>query len=145
MNYLIDEQDLPLIQGKVWCVSTLGYIVARCKETESTVYMHRLIMGNPEGKCIDHINGNKADNRRCNLRLCDKAQNLRNMPKRIGKYTSLYKGVHFDKNRSKWKAEITFEYKNIHLGRFNSQIEAAKAYNSAALRLFGEFAKLNEI
>jgi len=145
MKYLIDEQDLPIIEGKKWCISSLGYVVAKCNESNKVVYMHRLIMGKPESKCVDHINGDKTDNRRCNLRLCNKGQNLRNTPKRVGEYTSEYKGVHFDKSRKKWKAEITVDYKNKYLGRFDTPIEAAIAYNHAALIYFGEFAQLNKL
>ena len=145
MKYLIDEQDFPLIQGKTWCISALGYVVARCKETKKVIYMHRLIMGNPQGKCIDHINGDKHDNRRCNLRICSKGENIRNGRKRIGDFTSKYKGVFFDKRRNSWRSEITVNYKNKYLGRFFSEEDAAKAYNTAAINFFGEFAKLNVI
>ena len=106
------------------------------------IYMHRLIMDASKGIYIDHINGNGLDNRRCNLRICTNQQNHRNKSKNFG--NSLYKGVAWHKKAKKWEAYIKYNKKN-HLGLFLTQEEAALAYNIAAKKYFGEFAKLNEI
>lgn len=95
---------------------------------------------------VDHINGNGLDNRRSNLRLATAFQNLANMA--IRPHTSQYKGVSYYKHRTsykKWVAEIRCNRKRVRLGAFESEIEAARAYNEAAKNLFGEFARLNPI
>ncbi len=108
---------------------------------------HRLIFLMSLGympKYVDHINGNKLDNRDTNLRECTAIQNCSN--RGTGKNnTSGYKGVTWDKSRNKWKASIKVNYKLRNLGRFISKRDAARAYNAAALELHGLFAKLNII
>jgi hypothetical protein len=105
------------------------------------VFMHRLIMNPPAGLVVDHINGNKQDNRRDNLRVCTAAQNARNKRKLGG--TSRFKGVFWDARSGKWVAAISCRGKKIHLGRFDNEVEAAQAYDRMAIRLFSEFAHLN--
>jgi len=106
--------------------------------------MHRFLMQPPPGMQIDHINGDGLDNRRCNLRLATNTQNRRN-GKAHSDGTSRFKGVCWDKFRGRWRADITFENRSIHLGRFHSETDAAIAYDAAARDLFGEFARLNQI
>lgn len=94
----------------------------------------------PENQ-IDHINGDKSDNRIHNLREATFIENLRNR----GKYknnTSGYKGVYFDKKRNSWFAKIFHEKKSIHLGTYNTPIEASKAYAVKAKELHGDFCNL---
>jgi hypothetical protein len=104
--------------------------------------MHREIMQAPPGKVVDHINGNRLDNRKCNLRLCTRRQNLRNAAKRPG-CQSQFKGVSFDRRHNRWFATIWFEGRSISLGSFLDEVEGARAYDRAALELFGEYAWLN--
>jgi hypothetical protein len=106
------------------------------------VSMHRQIMNFPEGLLVDHRNNNTLDNRRSNLRIATQSQNRQNRRKRENT-TSRYVGVSFDKQTNKWKVKIKTETKEIYLGRFSSEIEAAKAYDAAALKYHGEFARLN--
>ena len=105
--------------------------------------MHRVVADTPEGKDTDHKNGNRLDNRRENLRICTKSQNQHN--KGISKNnTSGYKGVH--QNRwGDWVSQIKLNHKQIYLGTFQTPIEAAIAYNEAALEYHGEFAYQNEV
>lgn len=106
--------------------------------------MHRLIMGvNDPMVHIDHKDGNGLNNQRDNLRICTKADNLRNRPKYVG--ASKYKGVCYKQSNKKWVAQISVNGKPTHLGYFNNQQDAAKAYNEAATKHHGEFALLNII
>ncbi len=104
--------------------------------------MHRLIINAPPGLFVDHIDHNGLNNRKSNLRLCTNAQNQQNSRPRSGG-TSKYKGVHWEKNRNKFRARITYNGKNIHLGMFENEIDAARAYDKAAKKFFKEFAYLN--
>jgi hypothetical protein len=105
------------------------------------VLMHRLIMNAPPGKVVDHINGNRQDNRRCNLRVCTQAENMRNTRKSCG--TSRFKGVSWNRKYRKWVVSIHRDGKDIWLGNFDDEIKAAQAYDKAARELFGPFARLN--
>ena len=105
------------------------------------VYMHRVILSAPDNKSVDHINGNKLDNRKSNLRLCEQSDNSANSGNRTGKY----KGVSWDKSRRKWIAFVCYQYKNINLGRFDNAEAAALAYNHVAKQLFGDEAPQNVV
>lgn len=113
-------------------------------EEKRQVALHREIMKAPKGAYVDHIDGNTMNCQRSNLRLCSNAENLRNRPKPRSRSKSPYKGVCFYKRDRVWVAQITKDRKFIYLGRFHDEVEAAMAYNEAALRLFGEFAYLNK-
>lgn len=110
-----------------------------------TIYMARVIMNAQPEERVDHKdNMATLNNQRENLRLCTNAQNNANRSK-WGGCSSMYKGVYWDKQNSKWRARITAPCRRIHLGLFNDEIEAARAYNEAATEHFGEFARLNAI
>lgn len=109
------------------------------------VKMHRIILGIDNPKiAVDHINGNSLDNRSINLRTCTWAQNLRNAKLKPSNKSG-YKGVCFSNKLNKFRATIKVNYKQISLGLFTCPIEAARAYNAAAILHHGEFARLNEI
>lgn len=91
---------------------------------------------------VDHINGNGLDNRKENLRICNNSQNHQNIPKRIGITSSKYKGV--TKRKNGWEANIAFNNKRKYLGNFKTEIEAAIAYNNAAIQFHKEFANINK-
>jgi len=93
---------------------------------------------------VDHKNSDSLDNRKSNLRICTMAQNNLNKSKRIIR-TSKYKGLCHNKRHNRWIAYITLNRKTYHLGYFDDEIEAAKAYNEKAKELHGEFARLNKI
>lgn len=98
---------------------------------------------NPIGKLqVDHINGDRLDNRRCNLRVATYQQNSMNQH-RTAISSSVYKGVSYRKDTNKFTAYITVNYKKINLGCFRSEQDAALAYDNAARVYFGEFANLN--
>jgi len=109
---------------------------------QKLIRMHRTICSTPDGMETDHINGDKLDNRRENLRICTRAENSRNKRKRAHN-TSGYKGVYWYKQDKKWEAQIEIEGKNIHLGYFEDLLNAARAYDAAAIKLHGSFARTN--
>jgi hypothetical protein len=141
VEVLFNEEDRELFESRSWYVSSHGYLVNKSKR-HGAVYFHRLVMGNPDGMLVDHVNRNTLDNRRENLRVCTKAENQRNH-KRNNRNSSGYSGVYFHNRNKNWCAQITYNYATKHLGSFISAEEAAKAYDVAAKKLHGEFATLN--
>lgn len=104
--------------------------------------MHRLIMDPPKGMEVDHKDGNTTNCQRSNLRVCTRQENVKNTSKRSHN-TSGYKGVSWFKPNKKWGVHIGFDKNKLFLGLFKDKIEAAKAYDEAARKYHGEFAKLN--
>lgn len=131
-----DESDRPLLEKYIWSVDRkTGY--ARAKVGKKNVSIHRLLMGLDHGdpRYVDHINGDKLDNRRGNLRICTSSQNSANM-KIDRANTSGFKGVSWHAAAGKWAAKIAQKY----LGLFESAQEAHEAYKRAADEIYGEFA-----
>jgi hypothetical protein len=95
------------------------------------IYLHRFIASAPKGLEVDHISGNKLDNRKNNLRICTRQQNAMNMKCHKDSSTG-YKCVSFDKRRKKYRVEICVNYKRIFVGRFDLLKEALKAYKAAS-------------
>jgi hypothetical protein len=110
---------------------------------EALIYLHQEVIEVPEGMVVDHINHDGMDNRRANLRAATYSQNLCHRKKRSGAKQSKYKGIYWRKKNRKWQAVITFDRKKIYLGYFRNEIDAAKAYDRAAMKYHGEFASLN--
>jgi hypothetical protein len=117
--------------------------LATSKGKGRLTYMHQEIIEVPKGMVVDHINHDGMDNRRANLRAATRAQNTRNRKKFAKSSGSKYKGIYWRKKTRKWEVMITFERKRIFLGCFRSEIDAAKAYDHAAIKYHGEFACLN--
>jgi len=142
---LVDDADLPIVSRHSWHLSHNGYAIRRerINGRKPVLYLHRAIMSADWDGDVDHINGDKLDNRRCNLRYVTRAQNNMNMRTRRG--SSRFKGVVWHKQDRRWWAVIKAEGKQRSLGTYATQEEAAAAYNVAAKRFFGDFARLNEI
>lgn len=139
---MIDEEDYNTFvkNGYKFNISSHGYLRLLRQENDkwSFNYAHRKILNTDSKQIVDHINGNKLDNRKENLRLVSPAENARN-----AKAVNGFKGVF--KSRNSWIAQITKNYKCYHLGSFKTEIEAAKAYNEKAKIMHGEYARLNVI
>jgi len=140
---IVDDIDYPVISKLYWyCTPKRVYT-----NIPYTISIGRLILGLKKGdkRQCDHINCDPFDNRRENIRICTLAQNNRNRKKYKGNYLSEYKGVSFYKRRKTkpWFAQIMVNGKNIYLGIFASEVEAACAYDKAARLHFGEFAQVN--
>lgn len=146
---LVDDEDFEKLNKHKWFFRKLGrnniYAITRISgEKQKEIFMHRLLLKCPSNLFGDHIDGNGLNNQKGNLRIATKQNNQANS--RIPKNnTSGYKGVRFRPDRNKFVARISFNDNTKHLGYFDTDIEAAKAYNQKALELFGEFANLNKI
>ena len=142
---LIDDQDYELVNQFNWVYldnGRRGYAINTYQRV--TRLMHRLILDAPSGVCVDHIDGDGLNNTRANLRLCSHAQNIRNQEIHRDN-SSGFKGVTWDSRNYMWKARIECDGKSHFLGLFIDVLDAAAAYNKAALALHGDFAKLNVI
>lgn len=145
---LVDDEDFEMLNQYQWyAIKTQKNIYAvRCiydKETESVRHlrMHRIIMGvTDRWDLIDHIDQNPLNNQKYNLRIATQRQNLLNS-KKFNK--TGYKGVNYKKDIGKFVAKIQAEGRVIYLGSYITAIEAAKAYDKAALKYFKEFACIN--
>lgn len=145
---IIDAEDFEKVSAHHWHLDDAGYARTNIWEggkKSAAPRMHRIILPGIETSLhIDHINGNRLDNRKENLRVATCSQNVMNRGKQANN-TRGYKGVIYDKSRGKWRAEITANKKSHYLGRFDTAEEAALAYNEAAKELHGEFAYFNEL
>ena len=138
-SFLIDASDLAKVSKHRWSIENSGYVHTTIGGKH--IRLHNYLMGKTS-LFVDHINGDRSDNRRSNLRLCTNKENIRNQ--RISKRnTSGYKGVSYDTNKGKYGASITVDGYGHFLGYFVDPKEAARAYDRAALKYFGEFARPN--
>lgn len=141
---LVSDEDASAFLLCNWLInSRSGYVVESTKIHDQE-FLHILIarrMGLDITQDIDHKDRNKLNCQRDNLRVATRSQNLANSRSK----GNLYKGVSYDARRNRFKAQIKVNYKAVFLGRFVKEEDAAKAYNVAALRYYGEFALLNEV
>lgn len=140
---IIDASDFEKVAGWKWsALERPGRSpYAFRQQNDRSIYLHRFILDAPAGMDVDHIDGDGANCRRSNLRLATHAQNQRNYTKCKKPTSSRFKGVF--KKRGIWAARIKHNRKTIFLGSFVVEEDAARAYDAAAKRLFGEFAKPN--
>lgn len=143
---LFDKEDYDLLSQYVFKIDTHGYVQCRKLNTKDKwIMVHRLIMNCPDDKEVDHVFGTKHDNRKSQLRICTHLQNQRNKSTKK-KYLGVYKNnFAVFGSISNYYAQIKINGKNKHVANCNTEIEAAIAYNKAALQYYGEFANLNII
>lgn len=141
---LVDDEYYDFLMLRKWNLSG-GYAATEIQERGiiRRIYMHRLINKTPDGLHTDHINGDKLDNRKANLRTATRSDNQANRGSPNIKKTSRYKGVGWKKRERRWVAKITKDGKKYELGYFKNEDDAAIAYNNKAMELFGEFAYKN--
>lgn len=149
---LIDAADLPLVAHRRWHAQAGKYTTyARYTDRDGkggnfVVHMHRLILGLERGdrRHVDHINHNGLDNRRSNLRIASRTENMANSTK--PRLKSPYRGVAFYPAKDgggKWQARIRWRGRQLNLGLYETPEEAAREYDLIAVKLYGEFATLN--
>ena len=135
-RFVIDTEMLYEVEKFSWCVGKTGYLVANIRNRVVKLQRYLLEVDDRE-IAVDHINGDRMDNRLCNLRKCTRRENSYNakvLPSQLG-----ITGVRRTEN-GKYRAEICHNFKNIYLGRFNTLEEAIKVRQEAELKYFGEFA-----
>lgn len=144
MFALIDEEDFELVSPYKWYTRQVERTHYANSKNGKLIIMHRLIMGITDPKVqLDHRNRNGLDNRKDNLRIATNSQNTCNRAPYKNR-SSLFKGVYFDKKANKWASQIRpIGMKTKHIGYFVNEIDAALAYNKAAIQYHGEFAYLN--
>ena len=146
---IVDDADYEAVAAFKWSF-TGRYACRHC--SGYAILMHRALLECPDDKEVDHINGDGLDNRRVNLRVCTRLENAKNRGK-SGHNTSGYCGVYFDQfgvtegrkfvRAKPWRAELNANKKRYRLGYFFSPVDAARAYDKAALEHHGAFARLN--
>ncbi len=142
---LVDDDDYELVNRHSWFHTAWGYagrtqmIDDGGKRRMTSLRLHRIIMKAPRGVEVDHINCDKLDNRKQNLRFVTKQQNIWNMPPKVTSTTGI-KGVGWYEKLSKYQARIPHNGKTVHLGYFTSWVDARDAYNAKARELRGEYA-----
>lgn len=146
---IVDDEDFHFLSNFKWCaVLSNGnfYALRRIKRSGkwTTIKMHTVLMKTPAGLVVDHVNGNSLDNRRVNMRLCSASDNNRNKKNAPGA-TSKYRGVHWANAAKKWKASISINNRCHYLGIYASEIDAARAYDAAAYKHYGNFSNLNGV
>ena len=141
---IVDDDDYEWLKKHSWAINEHGYAVLVISATiNSSMSMHRTIIKAHSGQIVDHVNGNKLDNRKENLRFCTTQQNQYNRGVNKNNKTG-YKGVH-NTPSGKFVALIKIDKKVKSLGTYPTAIEAAKVYNKYAIKYHGDFARLNNI
>lgn len=143
---LVDDDATWVLQHR-WYEMSRGkyssYVMRSEYGTKRTVYLHREVLERSGEDLtewhVDHINGDSLDNRLVNLRRANRSQNLSNSDVTVG--SSIYKGVCWDKRKGKWMGRLGHKF----LGYFLTEVEAARAYDTTALRVRGRFARINGV
>lgn len=144
---IVDAEDTSLVMSRKWRFrrsggnkAALSYVTANtdCEQ----LFLHRLILCAERGQVVDHINGNRLDNRKSNLRFASHTENMRNRAKHRDGILSRFKGVSRFKN-GKWRALIRDGSRQRYLGSFTNEVEAAYAYDMASLEIHRDFGRRN--
>jgi hypothetical protein len=146
---LVDDEDLLKVSGYRWRLNKNGYVITTLSGRR-TVYLHRVVLGSKPGEKTDHRHHDKLDNRQAQFRECNQLQNMDNARTQTRPKSSVFKGVCWHTQRSKWlactKQTVNGKKRSVYLGVFTDEVSAARACNAAALEYFGpEFALLNPV
>lgn len=146
-NAFVDDEDFEYLKQFRWHAKDkrgVFYAAGRIRVNGKQVlaYMHRVVLKAEAGQFVDHKDGNPLNNQKSNLRFCTRSENMMNRRRRC-KGASKYKGVCFNKEAKKWAASLSINNKNIFLGYFLKEDDAAQAYDRKAKELYGDFANLN--
>jgi len=146
-HVLIDEETFNKISGRRLCCLKTGYVMLWNKEINKPEYFHRWLMGLEKGdkRVVDHIDRNYLNCCMSNLRLVSIEENMQNRSKTTTKTTSKFKGVWKNAKEKKWRAVIKKNGIVYQLGSFQTEEEAAEAYNKKAVELNHGYALLNII
>ena len=141
----VDDEDYEFLMQWNWSYHKGRYTgYAERRENRIDIKMHRFIMNAKVGQIIDHIDGNGLNNQKSNLRFCTHGQNQMNRKSSgVSKYLGVHKGYRRNRINTFWLSQIVVNKNKIYLGSFYSEEEAALAYNNAAKKYHGEFARLN--
>ncbi len=142
----VSPEDFDYLIKFKWYLKSNGYACRSTRKKNKNIkyLMHRVLMEPSNGVFIDHIDRDKLNNTRENLRFATHSQNNQNKQKRKNS-TSKFIGVSFRRDKKLWRARICIDKINISLGYFKIEAEAARAYNNKAIQLYGEKAKLNPL
>jgi hypothetical protein len=149
---IVVDKEFAWLKRLSWCLNSGGYAITnridrhkpKGKKCIGQTLLHHYILPkkyNSQGLFVDHINGNIMDNRKCNLRYATPLQSAQNRGANSGRK---YKGA-VKNSKGKFISHITANYKGYHLGIYDTEQEAAQAYNEAASKYYGEYARLNEV
>jgi hypothetical protein len=142
---LLDAADRANFGRHAWRLGSNGYAVRSetTGGTKRTIYLHREVAGTPPGVLTDHVNGNRLDNRRANLRVATRGENnanSRDRPRRSG-----FRGVYWHRQAGRWVSQISVDGRLRHLGLFDDPEDAAMAYDLAAREAWGPYARTNSL
>ncbi len=145
-SFIVDAANFDEVSCRYWQLGKRGYPVFRTSRKSEggarNITLHRLLMGAAAGYDVDHISGDKSDNRRCNLRLCTHQQNMFNQNLRNTNSTG-YTGVSYSKAMRKFESYIHKDGRKMCIGYFDDPLEAAKARDRTAKVLYGVYARMN--
>lgn len=133
---IVDDEDFEVLSKYSWHLTRAGYA-----RNGSGIGMHKIILNPAKGLVSDHINGDRLDNRRANLRICTPKQNRQNK----GMYKnnkSGYRGVCWDKYANLWRVDFSLNGKHITVGYFKNPEDGHKAYKKRSIKEYGEFRRL---
>jgi hypothetical protein len=136
-EFYFDKEDFHLIEKHYWNIDPHGYTYTNNPDRQNG-YVHQIILNVPKGFVADHINRNKLDNRKNNLRICKNGDNAKNSNLSKNNKSGII-GISWDLKNNKWTSRITINRKGINLGRFDDFEEAIKARLQAEKFYFGEF------
>jgi hypothetical protein len=141
---IVDDEDFPELARYRWHARRHKnkWYACRTVVDGKDVYMHRLLMGSPQGVPVGHVNGDGLDNRRENIRVATRGLCAANVG-RQRKGSSVYRGVYWHAAEGRWRATVTIDGRQRYLGYFDDEVSAARAYDVAAKAAFGEFAHPN--